>query len=284
MLDKVVETLERRNETIDEMIERMDLNHDNKLERDEIEEGFAEMGLHLGEKQIDFVMQAFDPREQGAVDFGEFTDIVAVHQKKGQLGVSENVLSQYERNLLGARTVDAAASVGISLNRADVIAERSINRHKTLKQVAVEENVDIDLDPDALVEIVGRSCFIWGADSVFRAKVYGFIYHPIVQGFLLLVIGLNAATLCLTPPKPGLDEPTWLKYSNWAFTLIFTVEMICQIIALGFVLHRGAYLRRDNWYRLDFFTTITAVMDVVASWLNTTIVNLSGFRSLAPSL
>jgi len=42
---------------------------------------------------------------------------------------------------------------------------------------------------------------------------------------------------------------------EWLFLIIFTVEAIIKIIAYGFVLHPGAYLR-SIWNILDFIIVI----------------------------
>ena len=42
---------------------------------------------------------------------------------------------------------------------------------------------------------------------------------------------------------------------EWVFLVIFTVEAIIKIIAYGFVLHAGAYLR-NGWNILDFVIVI----------------------------
>lgn len=45
-------------------------------------------------------------------------------------------------------------------------------------------------------------------------------------------------------------------YSGFFFTGIFTLEFILKTIAMGFILHRNAYLR-DAWNWLDFIVVIT---------------------------
>ena len=50
---------------------------------------------------------------------------------------------------------------------------------------------------------------------------------------------------------------------RWTFTVVFTVEMVMRIVALGFFLHRYSYLR-DAWNWLDFIVVILSF--VVNSW------------------
>jgi hypothetical protein len=47
-----------------------------------------------------------------------------------------------------------------------------------------------------------------------------------------------------------------LNYAGTAFTIIFLLEAIIKIIAMGFVLHKHAYLR-DAWNIIDFIIVVT---------------------------
>ena len=44
------------------------------------------------------------------------------------------------------------------------------------------------------------------------------------------------------------------------FSLVFTLESIIKIIALGFIFGKNTYLR-DPWNVMDFLIVITALMD-----------------------
>ena len=46
-----------------------------------------------------------------------------------------------------------------------------------------------------------------------------------------------------------------------AISCIYIIEMVMKVIALGFVLNKGTYLR-DNWNKLDFFVMIVTIIDV----------------------
>lgn len=45
------------------------------------------------------------------------------------------------------------------------------------------------------------------------------------------------------------------------FTWLFFIEFCIKLVALGFVMDRGAYLL-DSWNRLDFFIVVTAMIDL----------------------
>lgn len=45
------------------------------------------------------------------------------------------------------------------------------------------------------------------------------------------------------------------------FTILFLLEMVVKLIALGCVMDDGSYLR-DNWNRLDFFIVNTSIIEL----------------------
>jgi len=47
-----------------------------------------------------------------------------------------------------------------------------------------------------------------------------------------------------------------LDFLGLIFTVVFLIEAIFKILAMGFVVHRYSYLR-DGWNVVDFFIVIT---------------------------
>ena len=60
-----------------------------------------------------------------------------------------------------------------------------------------------------------------------------------------------------------------------AFTVIFTLEMLCRIFAMGFVRGPSTYLR-NGWNQLDFTVVLMGWLPYLFPWLN----NLSAIRSV----
>ena len=50
------------------------------------------------------------------------------------------------------------------------------------------------------------------------------------------------------------------------FLVVFTIECIVKIIALGFFLDNNSYLR-DGWNWLDFFVVLTGIINIVYIYL-----------------
>lgn len=71
---------------------------------------------------------------------------------------------------------------------------------------------------------------------------------------ILLTIFANCVALAVYTPFPNGDSNTTniiLEKVEYVFLVIFTAECVMKIIAYGFVMHAGAYLR-NGWNFLDF--------------------------------
>jgi hypothetical protein len=80
-----------------------------------------------------------------------------------------------------------------------------------------------------------------------------------VQNFILVLILFSSLTL-------GIDDPLVapipiMQALDVIMTIIFTLEMCVKIVAFGFVLHKGSYLR-DGWNILDFLIVIISLFAV----------------------
>jgi voltage-dependent calcium channel L type alpha-1D len=64
---------------------------------------------------------------------------------------------------------------------------------------------------------------------------------------------------------------------NIIFTAVFVLECLVKIIAMGFVMHKTAYLR-DTWNWLDFFIVLVSVADLIPGLQGSSL--LKSFRSV----
>ena len=75
----------------------------------------------------------------------------------------------------------------------------------------------------------------------------------------MLIIALNSILLSLYDYRDR-DGVTQYNYIiNWignGFTILFIIEATLKIFAMGFVLHKHAYLR-DGWNFIDFIIVTT---------------------------
>ena len=58
----------------------------------------------------------------------------------------------------------------------------------------------------------------------------------------------NCATMAWDSPldPEGTVKAHFISLCEWVFLAIFTIEMLSKIVAYGFLMHKGAYLR-DPW-------------------------------------
>lgn len=92
--------------------------------------------------------------------------------------------------------------------------------------------------------------------------------------------------ICLNTLRPCLKahNALWLAqtifYINYIVTVIFVLEMVLKILACGFIMHPGSYMR-DNWNILDFIIVIASILSVTIT--STRFVNgLRALRALRP--
>ena len=70
-----------------------------------------------------------------------------------------------------------------------------------------------------------------------------------------------------------------IEYIDMIFLILYTVEMVMKVIAMGFVTRPYSYLR-DSWNILDFVVVILGLISFVISVENVTAIRV--FRLLRP--
>eukprot|EP01062_Namystynia_karyoxenos_P066884 TRINITY_DN607_c1_g1_i1.p1 TRINITY_DN607_c1_g1~~TRINITY_DN607_c1_g1_i1.p1 ORF type:complete len:4186 (+),score=1120.96 TRINITY_DN607_c1_g1_i1:108-12560(+) len=105
--------------------------------------------------------------------------------------------------------------------------------------------------------------------------------HVWFDRFVLVLIIVNASLLALGDPR--LDSQSgfqaFLTVAEWIFIALFTVEAALKILARGFVMHSGAYLRYP-WNVLDLFLVIVGVLQFMLPSSSITVVRM--LRVLRP--
>uniref|UniRef100_A0AAQ6AF52 Voltage-dependent calcium channel alpha-1 subunit IQ domain-containing protein n=1 Tax=Amphiprion ocellaris TaxID=80972 RepID=A0AAQ6AF52_AMPOC len=108
---------------------------------------------------------------------------------------------------------------------------------------------------------VNRSLFIFGEDNVVRkyAKKITEWPYPFMSYMILATIIANCIVLALEQHLPGEDKTPMskrLEKTEPYFIGMFCFEAGIKIIALGFVFHKGSYLR-NGWNVMDFIVVLT---------------------------
>lgn len=103
------------------------------------------------------------------------------------------------------------------------------------------------------------SLFIFSDDNFIRRHTRFIIEWPVFEYAVLLTIIANCVVLALEEHLPEKDRTPLalqLETSEPYFLGIFCVEATLKILALGFILHKGSYLR-NVWNILDFIVVLT---------------------------
>ncbi|XP_078343776.1 voltage-dependent L-type calcium channel subunit alpha-1D-like isoform X1 [Oculina patagonica] len=90
------------------------------------------------------------------------------------------------------------------------------------------------------------------------------VVSKVFEYSILLAIGANCIVLALNTPLPNNDRTDMaqqLEKAEYYFVAIFCVEALLKIMAFGFVLHPGSYLR-NGWNILDFTVVVVGIISM----------------------
>lgn len=132
-----------------------------------------------------------------------------------------------------------------------------------------------------------RSLFIFNKDNFIRMLAKRIIEWPPFEYMILLTIVANCIVLALEGHLPKGDKTPRtqkLELTEPYFLGIFIIESALKILALGFVLHKGSYLR-NGWNIMDFTVVVTGCItyfEVVGSSAGSGFQTLRAARVLRP--
>jgi len=107
------------------------------------------------------------------------------------------------------------------------------------------------LDPLDLVDAIAPDAPAW------QRRVHGFIYHPVVQWFVVAVILLNAVAIGLQTFDLPPDVNRWVEALDQCFLTVFVVELVLRFLAAG---ARPSRFLANRW---NVFDTLV----IGAAWL-----------------
>lgn len=111
----------------------------------------------------------------------------------------------------------------------------------------------------------GSSLYIYHRTHPHRIACYKSIIHPKFDTIILVLIVISSIALAIDNPlyDPDSSLVEGLAYLDALLTILFTIEMGLKIVALGFCMHKGSYLR-NSWNRLDFIIVISSLLMLIA--------------------
>ncbi|MCQ2815701.1 MAG: ion transporter [archaeon] len=107
------------------------------------------------------------------------------------------------------------------------------------------------------------SLYFLSQTNKFRILCMKTCTHRYFDRVILVMILLSTARLILDTIVAGYLSVLIFDIMDLFFNTIFFLEMLIKIIALGFVMDEGSYLR-DNWNKIDLVIVAVSMFDVVS--------------------
>lgn len=109
------------------------------------------------------------------------------------------------------------------------------------------------------------SLFIFSSTNPLRSWAYSLAFARWFENFVLVCIVISSALLAIEDPvHENAQINKNLRFTDYLFTTVFTIEMLLKLVALGVVLHPGSYIR-DPWNVLDALVVIISLADLFLS-------------------
>jgi hypothetical protein len=140
--------------------------------------------------------------------------------------------------------------------------------------VKIPKHKTFEPEPEAEEDITGpkpmlpySSMFIFSSSNPIRRAAHYVTNMRYFDAFIMVIITLSSIALAAEDP---VDEGSYINsiliYFDYAFTGVFTVEMILKVVDQGVFLHPGSYCR-DLWNILDAVVVICALCAIAFSFL-----------------
>ena len=106
-----------------------------------------------------------------------------------------------------------------------------------------------------------KSLYIFSQINVFRVWCMKLVSNKKFEWFILALIILSTLRLVIGTIVKGYTVGLAFDIIDLVFNFIFTLEMIFKVIALGFVMDEGSYIR-DNWNKIDLIIVVVSLIDI----------------------
>ena len=140
-------------------------------------------------------------------------------------------------------------------------------------------------DDDGMEEAEANnmSLFIFSQSNPVRQACTKLAEHKFFDSFILVCILVSSFCLALDNPLSDKDSTLnkILKGLDLFFTVIFIIELVTKVISLGFVLHKGSYIR-NPWNVLDAVIVLISILSLSEVVEGGSLKALRTFRVLRP--
>ena len=106
-----------------------------------------------------------------------------------------------------------------------------------------------------------NSLYLLSQINFFRIWCMKLATNKKFDAFILVMILLSTARLILDTFIAGYTSVFVFDMCDLFFNVVFLFEMIIKIIALGFIMDEGTYVR-DNWNKIDLIIVVVSLIDI----------------------
>lgn len=96
----------------------------------------------------------------------------------------------------------------------------------------------------------------------FRKYFFRLVHHPHFDNFITFVVATNTLFLAIKSYQMSSLLKITLKYANYVFAVIFNMEMLLKLCALG----KQYFI--SSWNKFDMFIVMTADIGIILDILN----------------
>jgi len=168
-------------------------------------------------------------------------------------------------NVFLAIAVDNLANAAeLSEDEGEVEEARKSMINRELDPIVVQNDTDEGDAAESVPPLIDdSSLFIFEKTNPIRVACSKVNSSPLFVNFILVIIGLSSLALAADDPIAKNKElVAVLYYADLVFTCVFIFETIVKIIALGFILHPGSFMR-SIWNVLDIIVVVGAILGLV---------------------
>ncbi|KAJ9451576.1 Sodium channel protein 60E [Diplonema papillatum] len=164
-----------------------------------------------------------------------------------------------EMNTLAAYATEDDITLG-GVQTHPSMAERRRRRSSVAERLGSWAGTFVRLE-NATVTPSGYSFFLFAPDNRFRTFLVRVCNSTVFQGFIIMVVISNAASMAVTNPAYSIGEKesdTWqacLYYFDMSCLALYVVEIAMKMIAMGAFVGENSFWR-DKWNKLDLVVVI----------------------------
>ncbi|XP_037132426.1 voltage-dependent R-type calcium channel subunit alpha-1E-like isoform X2 [Syngnathus acus] len=189
--------------------------------------------------------------------FGDESAPSTVDSGDGDAERGEDALEPGAAAAAGGASADASAAMTASMKQAKAQRARTMALYNPVPH---RQNC----------LTVNRSLFIFAEDNIIRKYARRIIEWPPFEYMILATITANCVVLALEQHLPGEDKTPMakrLEKTEPYFIGIFCFEAGIKLVALGFVFHKGSYLR-NGWNVMDFIVVLSGILATAGAHMN----------------